>query len=62
MRRGPRRAVQVRDRADQEGEAARRAEVVHGAADGGLPPVRHTSVHRVPLRRYRLKGTLTESV
>ena len=37
MRRGPGGAVEVRDRADQEGEAGGRAARVHGAADGGLP-------------------------
>ena len=60
MRRRPRRAVQVRDRAHQEGEAARRVALLDAAADGGLPPVRHAAVHRIPLRRHRLKGTVTE--
>ena len=56
MRRGPCGAVQVRDRADQEGEAAGRAALLDGAADGGLPPVRHAPVHRLALRRHRHQG------
>ena len=56
MRRGPCGAVQVRDRADQEGEAAGRAAILDGAADGGLPPVRHAPVHRLALRRHRHQG------
>ena len=43
MRRGPGGAVEVRDRADQEGEAGGRPARVHGAADGGVPPGQQAS-------------------
>ena len=38
VRRRPRRPLQVRDRAGEEGQAREGAEGVNGAADGGVPP------------------------